>query len=150
MIAELGALAAMASAAFLAATLIPAQSEAVFVALLAAKSANALALFIVASIANTAGSVLNWLIGKFIADGGLARLPTWLQPKPASMDKASALFQRFGWPALLLSWVPIIGDPLTVAAGLLRYPFWRFVALVGLAKAARYAALWGGWMVVAG
>lgn len=150
MIAELSALGAMASAAFLAATLIPAQSEAVFVGFLAAKTVTPSALFIVASLFNTAGSVLNWWIGRLMADGGLQRLPLWLQPKSESLDKASSLFARMGWPSLLLSWVPVIGDPLTLAAGLLRYPFWRFVALVALAKSARYAALWASLVAVTG
>ena len=150
MLAELSSLAGMAGAAFLAATLIPAQSEAVFVALLAAKTAHPLALFLIASLANTAGSALNWWLGRLIADGAVQRLPGWLQPRPDTLEKASALFSRFGWPSLLLSWVPVIGDPLTLAAGLLRYPFWRFVALVALAKSARYAVLWAGWVAVVG
>jgi membrane protein YqaA with SNARE-associated domain len=146
MTAALGALLAMAMAAFVAATIIPAQSEAVFVGFLATKAADPLALFIVASIANTAGSVLNWWIGRLVADGGLARLPQRLRPEQASLDKAVALFARMGWPSLLLSWVPIIGDPLTLAAGLLRYPLGRFMLIVGFAKAARYGALWAGWV----
>jgi membrane protein YqaA with SNARE-associated domain len=148
--AAFASLAGMASAAFLAATLIPAQSEAVFVALLAAGSVPPLALFLTASLANTAGSCLNWALGTLLATGGVQRLPGWLRPAPESLAKASALFTRLGWPALLLSWVPVIGDPLTLAAGVLRYPFLRFVALVGLAKAARYAVLWAGWAAVSG
>jgi membrane protein YqaA with SNARE-associated domain len=135
---------AMAAAAFLAATLIPAQSEIVFLGLLAAKSADPLALFIVASLANTAGSVVNWFLGRLIADHGVERLPARLRPDPKRLERAQDLFTRHGWLALLMSWAPIIGDPLTLVAGLMRYPFWRFIVLVLIAKAGRYAMLWAG------
>jgi membrane protein YqaA with SNARE-associated domain len=140
----MSALLAMAAAAFLAATLIPAQSEIVFLGLLAAKSADPWALFVVASLANTAGSAVNWLLGKLVADHGVERLPTRLRPDPKRLAQAESLFTRHGWLALMLSWAPIIGDPLTFVAGLMRYPFWRFVLIVLIAKAGRYAMLWAG------
>lgn len=143
--AGLSSLGAMALAAFVAATLLPAQSEAVFVGLLAAKSVDPLALFLTASVANTAGSILNWWLGRLIARHGLDRLPARLRPDPTRFVQAQGLFARFGWPSLLLAWVPIIGDPLTFAAGTLNYPFWRFTILVLIGKAGRYAALWAGW-----
>jgi membrane protein YqaA with SNARE-associated domain len=135
---------AMAAAAFLAATLIPAQSEIVFAGLIAAGSADPVRLFIVASLANTAGSVVNWFLGRLIADHGFERLPARLQPDPKRLEQARSLFARHGWLTLLLSWVPIIGDPLTLAAGLMRYPLWRFCLIVLIAKAGRYGALWAG------
>ena len=140
----MSALLAMAAAAFLAATLIPAQSELVFVGLLAAKSADPIALFIVASLANTAGSAVNWWLGRLIADHGVERLPERFRPDPARLAQAQTLFERHGWLALLMSWLPVIGDPLTLVAGLMRYPFWRFALIVLIAKAARYAMLWAG------
>ncbi|MGO4672451.1 YqaA family protein [Bosea sp. 2YAB26] len=142
----LSALAVMAGAAFVAASILPAQSEAVFVGLLAAGSAEPLTLFLVASLANTAGSVLNWWIGRLITQGGLERLPARLRPDPAKLGRAQAWFGRFGWPSLLLAWLPIVGDPLTVVAGTLNYPLGRFTLLVFIGKAARYAALWAGWV----
>ncbi len=142
----LSALAAMAGAAFLAATLLPAQSEAVFLGLLATASADPLALFLVASLANTAGSVLNWWLGRLIAQGGLERLPARLRPDPAHLARAQGWFLRYGWPALLFAWLPFGGDPLTVVAGTLGYPLGRFVGLVLIGKAARYAVLWAGWV----
>ncbi len=143
------ALAAMAGAAFLAATLLPAQSEAVFVGLLAARSVDPLALFLTASLANTAGSVVNWWLGRLIARHGVERLPARLRPDPARFAQAQAFFARFGWPSLLLAWLPLVGDPLTFVAGTLNYPPGRFVVLVFLGKAGRYGALWAGWLGLA-
>ena len=54
-------------------------------------------------------------------------------------------FERFGWPSLLFSWVPILGDPLTIVVGTLGYPLGRFTALVLIGKTLRYGALWAGW-----
>ena len=97
------------------------------------------------SIANTAGSILNWWLGLMIARHGVDRLPARLRPDPKRFAQAQGFFARFGWPSLLLAWVPIVGDPLTFAAGTLNYPFWRFTVLVLIGKAGRYAALWAGW-----
>ncbi|RDJ26643.1 DedA family protein [Bosea caraganae] len=144
-----GSLALMAGAAFVAATILPAQSEAVFLGLLMAGSVDPLALFVTASLANTAGSVLNWWIGRLIARGGLDRLPARWRPDPDKLAKAQAWFGRFGWPSLLFAWLPVGGDPLTVVAGTLNYPLGRFVLLVLIGKAARYALLWAGWAVAA-
>ncbi|MCO5090412.1 VTT domain-containing protein [Bosea sp. (in: a-proteobacteria)] len=139
----------MAGAAFVAATLLPAQSEAVFLGLVAAGSADPLALFLTASLANTAGSIVNWWLGRLIARHGAGRLPARLRPGPARFAQAQALFARFGWPALLFAWLPLVGDPLTFVAGWLNYPFARFSLIVLLGKAGRYAALWAGWASLA-
>ena len=146
---DLSSLGLMAGAAFLAATLLPAQSEAVFVGLLAAKSVDPLALFLTASLANTAGSVVNWWLGRLVARHGIDKLPARLRPDPARFAQAQAFFARFGWPSLLLAWVPLVGDPLTFVAGTLNYPPGRFVILVLLGKAGRYGALWAGWLSLA-
>ena len=138
-------LAGMAGAAFVAATLLPAQSEAVFLGLLAARTVDPLALFLVASLANTAGSVVNWWLGRLIARHGVERLPRRLRPDPRRLAQAQGWFSRFGWPSLLFAWLPIGGDPLTFVAGTLNYPLGRFVTLVLAGKAARYAMLWLGW-----
>ena len=145
----LGALAGMAAAAFVAATLLPAQSEAVFLGLLATGTADPLALFLTASLANTAGSALNWQLGRLIARHGVERLPARIRPDPVGLLRAQGWFERFGWPSLLLAWLPIVGDPLTFVAGTLNYPIGRFLLLVGFGKAARYAALWAGYGAMA-
>jgi len=146
---DFSALGFMAGAAFVAATLLPAQSEAVFVGLLLAGRVEPLLLFLVASLANTAGSVVNWWLGRLLASGGLERLPARLRPDPARLAKAQDWFARFGWPSLLFAWLPIGGDPLTIVAGTLNFPLLRFVLLVFIGKAARYALLWAGWAVAA-
>ncbi len=142
-------LAAMAGAAFVAATLLPAQSEAVFVGLLAAGTVDPLALFLVASVANTAGSVVNWWLGRLFSRHGVAHLPVRLRPDPARLLQAQGWFSRFGWPSLLFAWLPVAGDPLTFVAGTLDYPLGRFVLLVLAGKAARYGALWAGFAALA-
>ena len=142
-------LAGMAGAAFVAATLLPAQSEAVFLGLLAARMVDPLALFLVASLANTAGSVVNWWLGRLIARHGVEKLPRRLRPDPRRLAQAQGWFTRFGWPSLLFAWLPIGGDPLTLIAGTLNYPLGRFVLLVLIGKAARYAMLWAGWAAIA-
>jgi membrane protein YqaA with SNARE-associated domain len=80
----------------------------------------------------------------------MERLPAPLRPEPATPARGERLFARFGWVALLFSWVPGIGDLGTVAAGALRYPLGRFALIVGLGKGLRYGAIWAGWMAVAG
>lgn len=149
MIEGLASLAGMAGAAFMAATLLPAQSEIVFVGLLAAKTIDPLALFLVASLANTAGSVVNWWLGRLIARHGVEKLPVRLRPDPDTLLRAQGWFERFGWPSLLFAWLPVGGDPLTLIAGTLNYPLGRFVVLVLAGKAARYGALWAGWAALA-
>ncbi|MEP2845606.1 MAG: DedA family protein, partial [Alphaproteobacteria bacterium] len=57
------------------------------------------------------------------------------------MGRASGWYQRWGYWSLLASWVPIIGDPLTLAAGMMREPLWRFLLIVTLAKGGRYLVL---------
>lgn len=126
------------AAAFLAATIIPAQSEGVLVALLAQQSHSAWALVAVASIGNVLGSVVNWWLGR-----GIERFKgrRWFPVSQAALAKAQARYARYGRWSLLLSWVPIIGDPITVVAGVMRERLWIFVTLVGIAKTLRYVAL---------
>ena len=125
-------------AAFLAATLVPAQSEAVLAALIL-QGAHPLALLLaVATCGNVLGSVLNWALGRFCAAHAGAR---WFPVSAARLDQAAGWYGRWGHWSLLGAWLPIVGDPLTLAAGLLRAPFGRFLLLVTLAKGGRYLAL---------
>ncbi|MEC9462014.1 MAG: YqaA family protein [Pseudomonadota bacterium] len=134
----LAAYLALFLAAFLAATIVPAQSEAVLVGLILADKQPLLLLLLVATAGNVLGSVVNWLLGRFIEH---FRDRPWFPVSPENLARAEAWFRRFGVWSLLLSWVPIIGDPLTVVAGVLKTPFLTFLALVTLAKAGRYIVL---------
>lgn len=129
------------SAAFLAATLLPAQSELVLAGM-ALRGVEPIALlWAVATCGNLLGSCVNWALGRFMLHYADRR---WFPVKPAHLAKAQAWYGRFGRWSLLASWVPIVGDPLTLVAGVMREPFWRFVLIVALAKGGRYALLlWG-------
>ncbi|OZB67363.1 YqaA family protein [Stenotrophomonas acidaminiphila] len=124
-------------AALLAATLVPAQSETVLVGLLVAGH-PAWLLIAVASAGNVLGSVINWWLGRGLLH---FRERRWFPVSAQALARAQARYQRFGSWSLLLSWVPIIGDPLTLAAGVMKEPLWRFLLLVTLAKTGRYVVL---------
>lgn len=134
----LPALAALTFSAFTSATLLPGTSEAALVALHVAGAAPAWLLLAVASAANVAGSCVNWVMGRFLAAYAGRR---WFPVSHAQIERAQNWYRRWGWPSLLASWVPVVGDPLTVVAGFLRAPFWLFLIVVAFAKTARYAAL---------
>ncbi|MBX9748489.1 MAG: DedA family protein [Roseococcus sp.] len=95
-------------------------------------------LVLVASLANTAGSVVNWWLGGVIHR---YRDRRWFPASPEALARAEGWYRRWGHWSLMLSWAPIIGDPLTVIAGVLREPLWRFLILVALAKTGRYVTL---------
>ena len=124
-------------AAFLAATLLPAQSEGVLVWLLLADYAPWLVLT-VASVGNVLGSVVNWGLGRGI---DRFRNRRWFPVSPVAMARAEQWYRRYGRWSLLLAWVPVIGDPLTVVAGVLREPFPVFLVLVTISKVGRYLVL---------
>lgn len=125
-------------AAFLAATVLPAQSEAVLAGLLAGGHFSPGLLILVAGTANVLGSVVNWLLGRGVERFRNAR---WFPLSAKSLERAGRWYRRYGWWSLLLSWMPIVGDPLTVAAGIMREPFARFLLVVSIAKFGRYIAL---------
>lgn len=126
------------AAAFLAATVLPAQSEALLGGLLLSGAYPTTLLLATASVGNILGSAVNWLLGRGIQH---FKDKTWFPAGEASLDRASRWYRRYGRWTLLLSWVPVVGDPLTVVAGVLREPFWSFLVLVAIAKVARYAVL---------
>lgn len=141
----LAAYAGLFGAAFIAATILPAQSEAALVGLLLTGAYPPTLLLFVASVGNVAGSVVNWLLGRSVER---YRDRRWFPVGPAVLDRAQGWYQRYGRWSLLLSWAPVVGDPLTVAAGVMREPFLPFLLLVALAKTGRYlvlAALALGW-----
>lgn len=131
-------LAGLFLAAFAAATLIPAQSEAVLVALILQATHPVWLLLVVATVGNVLGSVVNWALGRFLIRLADQR---WFPVSPHQLDRATAWYARWGHWSLLGAWLPVVGDPLTLAAGLMREPFWRFALIVTLAKCGRYLVL---------
>ncbi len=130
-------------AAFLAATLLPAQSEAVLLYLLG--SHPAWALIGVASVGNVLGSCVNFWLGLNVHRFSHHR---YFPFKPQQITKAEHYYHRYGVYTLLFSWLPIIGDPLTLIAGIMCERFWRFLLLVSIAKTTRYIALYLIWLGV--
>ena len=134
----MAALLGLFASAFLAATILPFSSEAVLAALTVTDGANLLLLWAVASTGNVLGSLVNWLLGRFCLHWQDRR---WFPVKPPELARAQRWFARYGQWSLLFAWVPIVGDPLTVAAGLMRVRLGWFLVLVGIGKGSRYAAV---------
>lgn len=136
-IPEIAAYGGLFVVAFAAATVLPLQSEAALVALLLADYSPWL-LLPVASIENVLGSTINWAIGRAMYSfGSRHEMPR----TTASLRMAKDWYRRYGRWSLLLSWLPIIGDPITVVAGLFRESLMVFLMLVTIAKVGRYLAL---------
>ena len=137
MLAHLGAYSGLFIAAFLAATILPAQSEAGLAALILASPASVILLVVTARLGNVLGSALNWYVGR-----GINRYTSkqWF-PANTQLSRATSWYSRYGRWSLLLSWVPVIGDPLTVVAGIMREPLLRFLLIVGIAKTGRYIVI---------
>jgi membrane protein YqaA with SNARE-associated domain len=123
--------------AFGAATLLPLQSEALVTGLLLAGYEPAW-LIAVAGAGNVLGSIVNWGIGRQVER---FRHRRWFPANEAQLDRAQCWYQRYGKWSLLLSWVPVVGDPLTVIAGVMRESLSTFLILVTIAKVGRYVAL---------
>lgn len=122
-------LAGLTLASFLSATLLPGGSEAALVAVLLAHPEQRDVAVALATLGNTAGGMSSYALGRFIPRKEL----------PARLD----LMRRHGTPALLLSWLPLIGDALCVAAGWLRLPALPSAFWMALGKGARYAVIAG-------
>ena len=123
------------TSAFLSATLLPGSSEALLLFRLH-EGADVLSLLLSATAGNLLGSLVTYAMGL----GGNAMLHRrWLRIDEADLARAESWFSRWGSSVLLLAWLPVIGDPLCLLAGLLRVDPARFVLLVGAGKLARYA-----------
>ena len=122
--------------AFVSSTILPGGSEAVLGALRLQDHHDGLTLLLTATAGNTLGGMSSWLIGWVMA----RRWPAARLTKPEHRRAVDRL-QRHGSPVLLLSWLPVIGDPLCVAAGWLRIDPWLSLLMIAAGKAARYGAI---------
>jgi len=118
---------ALFASSFLAATLLPGGSEMVLFAVLKLHPGQYWTALAVATIGNTLGGMSSYLIGRVIPRGKAL--------------KGLAAMQKYGSPALLFSWVPVIGDPLCVAAGWMRVNAWAAGAFMAIGKLARYLVI---------
>lgn len=121
-----------------AATLLPMQSEAVLVGLLLTGKYSTLWLIVAASCGNVLGSLINWMLGRGIET---LRTRRWFPVGPQALERAQRWYRRYGKWSLLASWLPIVGDPITLVAGVLREPLPTFLLLVTIAKLGRYLVL---------
>ena len=127
------------ASAVMAATVLPGFSEILMLGLLI-DGLEPWKLWVAATAGNVIGSTLNWWMGQFALRFADRR---WFPVGGPALARAQAWFRRWGQPSLLLSWLPVIGDAFTVAAGVMRTPIVPFVVLVGIAKGGRYAAVLG-------
>jgi membrane protein YqaA with SNARE-associated domain len=123
---------------FLAATILPLSSELVLSTMLLTDSFDKYLLLVVASFGNILGSSVNWYLGKKIL---IFKDKKWFPANERQIAKGEIYFKKYGIWSLLLAWVPIIGDPLTIVAGILRVKFFIFLLLVSISKISRYIFL---------
>ena len=123
---------------FLAATILPLSSELVLSTMLLTDSFDKYLLLVVASFGNIFGSSVNWYLGKKIL---IFKDRKWFPVNEKQIAKSEMYFKKYGIWSLLLAWVPIIGDPLTVIAGILKINFFTFLLLVSISKTSRYIFL---------
>ncbi|MER8865566.1 DedA family protein [Mesorhizobium sp. M0751] len=129
------------TSAFLAATILPFSSEVVLASLIASGRGDPVLLCAIATIGNTLGSVVNWMLGRGIDTLQSRR---WFPVTRERYERASRTFRRVGACLLLFAWLPVVGDAFTVVAGAARIHLGVFVMLVALGKAARYAVIVAG------
>lgn len=122
---------------FPAATVFPVPSEAGLIALLSA-GADPTTCVLIAGTGNILGSVTTWAIGQWGGKSFAARL---LRLSPTEQERARRIFARYGSWSLLPAWMPVIGDPLCLTAGLFGLPLIRFLPPAAAGKLARYTAL---------
>ncbi len=123
---------------FLAATILPFSSELTLAGLIVTSNYDNLLLLSVASFGNVLGSVVNWALGFYSRNLSSKK---WFPFKETQIEKSSKWFRKFGKWSLLFAWVPVLGDPLTLIAGLLRVKFLDFIVLVAIGKVSRYLVI---------
>ena len=120
---------------FLAATILPFSSELTLAGLISTSNYDNLLLLVFASFGNVLGSVFNWGLGFYARN---LTIKKWFPFKETQIERSSKWFSKFGKWSLLFAWLPIVGDPLTFVAGLLRVRFLDFIILVAIGKVSRY------------
>lgn len=128
--------------AFAAATLLPAYSE-ILLGTMATQGMSLFWLWFWATLGNTLGSVVNGIIGRQVDRFKDKR---WFPISELQLHRARNRFNRYGQWSLLLGWLPLGGDALTLVGGIMRVPWLNFVVLVGIGKGLRYAFVL--WLVV--
>lgn len=121
--------------AFLSATILPLSSELVLTGLLL-NGLSPVKLLMIATVGNVLGSLTNYYLGLLASKTVIQK---WLGMTESQFENAEARFNKYGLSALLFSWVPVIGDPITVIAGILRVKLLWFIILVTVGKFLRYA-----------
>jgi len=130
-VSDVLALASLFGSSFLSATLLPGSSEALLIALLVAKKASVYGLIVAASVGNTLGGITNIFLGRLLP---LKRQGRW-------HDTAITWLHRLGPAALLLSWLPVIGDLLCVLAGWMRFAWLPVLLFLAIGKTLRYIVI---------
>jgi len=130
-VSDVLALASLFGSSFLSATLLPGSSEALLIALLVAKKASVFGLIVAASVGNTLGGLTNIFLGRLLP---LKQQGRW-------HDTAITWLHRLGPAALLLSWLPVIGDLLCVLAGWLRFAWLPVLLFLAVGKTLRYIVI---------
>ncbi|MDQ6954230.1 MAG: YqaA family protein [Mariprofundaceae bacterium] len=125
--------------ALISSTLFPGGSEALLLYRLN-EGGHIATLLTIATVGNVLGSIITYAMGRL---GSEAIHKKWLRMDEHKVAQAEAWFGRYGQASLLLAWLPIVGDPLCLVAGLLRSPFVWFIVLVSIGKLARYTLLAG-------
>jgi len=123
------------TSSFASSTILPGHSEITLIALITQKKYEVFYLVVFASLGNILGSVLNWYLGLYFLK---FKNKKWFPFKENQINKVSKSFLKYGKWSLLLSWVPFIGDMLTLVAGMFRVPLNQFVVIVSVAKVSRY------------
>ncbi len=134
-----GAELALFFSALLSATLLPGSSELLLGSLLAAGHPP-LSLWLWATLGNTLGSAVNAVLGRYLLHFQGRR---WFPFSAADLQRGQDWFERYGKWSLLLAWLPLVGDAITLIAGVLRLPWHEFLLLVALGKGLRYAVVLG-------
>lgn len=138
MIADAAAYFGLFLAALAAGSIMPVPSEAALVALILTSDQPVWIAVAVATVGNVTGSMINWTLGQ-----GIERLrgTRWFPASEATIERAGRWYHRYGRWSLLLSFVPIIGDPLTIVAGVMKESLWFFFIVVTIAKLGRYVVV---------